>query len=130
MDKNITDQDILDFSEKEIEVFLKHLRPVAYSSKSFSDDETQHLNIERELLDALLGIEHFKHFTFGKKTHIITDHKPLLPLFKNPLLIQHCVCQDLYIMFQSMMWHYIISMDPEWNCLIHFKSIQPLYRCR
>ena len=40
MDKNITDQDISDFSEKEMEEFLKHLRPVAYSSKSLSDNET------------------------------------------------------------------------------------------
>ena len=40
MDKNITDQDISDFSEKEMEVFLKHLRPVAYSCKSLSDAKT------------------------------------------------------------------------------------------
>ena len=35
MDKNITHQDISDFSEKEIEEFLKHLRPVAYSNNHF-----------------------------------------------------------------------------------------------
>ena len=29
-----------------------------------------------EFLDVVFGIEHFKHFTFGRKTHIITDHKP------------------------------------------------------
>ena len=39
-DENITDQDISDFSEKEMEEFLKHLRPVAYSSKSHSDADT------------------------------------------------------------------------------------------
>ena len=39
-DKNITDQDISDFSEKEMDEFLKHLRPVAYRSKSLSDAET------------------------------------------------------------------------------------------
>ena len=39
-DKNVTNQDISDFSEKEMEEFLKHLRPVAYSSKSLSDAET------------------------------------------------------------------------------------------
>ena len=44
-----------------------HLRPVAYSSKSLSDGETQYLNIERELLGVVFGIEHFKHFTFGRK---------------------------------------------------------------
>ena len=40
MDKNVTDQDISDFSEKEMEEFLKHLRLVANSSKSLSDAET------------------------------------------------------------------------------------------
>ena len=40
MDKNITDHDISDFFEKEMEKFLKHLRPVAYSGKSLSDTET------------------------------------------------------------------------------------------
>ena len=67
-DKNITDQDISDFSEKEMEDFLKHLRPVAYSSKSLSDAETQYSNIGRELLGVVFGIEHFKHFTFGRNT--------------------------------------------------------------
>ena len=75
-DKNITDQDISDFSEKEMEEFLKHVRPVAYSIKSLSDAETQYLNIERELLGIVYRIEYFKHFTFGRKTHIITPKIP------------------------------------------------------
>ena len=33
----------------------------------------------------VFGIGHFKHFTFGRKTHIITDHKTLLPLFQKSL---------------------------------------------
>ena len=39
MDKNITNQDISDFSEKEKEEVLKHPRPAVYSSKSLSDAE-------------------------------------------------------------------------------------------
>ena len=33
----------------------------------------------------MFGIEHFKHFTYGRKTHITTDHKPLLLLFQKSL---------------------------------------------
>ena len=33
----------------------------------------------------MFGIEHFKHCTFGRKTHIITDHKTLLPLCQKSL---------------------------------------------
>ena len=52
---------------------------VCHTSKSLSDAETLYLNIERALLGIVFGIEHFKHFTFGRKTHIITDQKPKIP---------------------------------------------------
>ena len=92
---------------KEMEECLKHIRPVA--SKSLSDGETQHSNIEREFLGVMFGIEHFKHFTFGRKTHIITDHKPLLPLFQISLTnttlylsrLLHCVSEyDVTLHYQ------------------------------
>ena len=60
--------------------FLSDLKPVAYASKSLSDAETHYANIERELLGVVFGVEHFKHLIYGHHTHIITDHKPLLPL--------------------------------------------------
>ena len=62
--------------------FLSDLKPVAYASKSFSDIETHYANIERELLGVVFGVGHFKHFTYGHHTHIITDYKSLLPLFQ------------------------------------------------
>ena len=64
--------------------FLSDLKPLAYASKSLSDTETHYANIERELLGVVFGVEHFKHLTYGT-THIITDHKPLLPLFDKSL---------------------------------------------
>ena len=42
-------------------------------------------NIERELLGVLFSVLHFKHFTYGRKVHIITDHKPLVSLFRKSL---------------------------------------------
>ena len=81
MDNSITNYDISNFSNKEMEEFLQHLRLVAYSSKSLSDAKTHYANIEHELLGVVFRIEHFKHFTLGRKTHINTNHKPLIPLF-------------------------------------------------
>ena len=46
--KSITNYDILNFSDKEMEEFLQHLRHVAYSRKSLSDAEIQYANIECE----------------------------------------------------------------------------------
>ena len=37
------------------------------------------------MLGVVFSILHFKHFTFGHKVHIVTDHRPLITLFKNNL---------------------------------------------
>ena len=39
----------------------------------------------RELLEVVFSVEPFKHFTSGHHTHIISDHKPLVPLFEKSL---------------------------------------------
>ena len=62
-----------------------NLRPVAYASKSLSEAEQNYANIKRELLGVVFSLETFKHFTSGRKTNIITDHKPLPSLFSKSL---------------------------------------------
>ena len=59
-----------------------NLRPVAYASKSLTEAERRYANIERELLAVLFSVEHFKHFVYARDVTIITDHKPLLAVFK------------------------------------------------
>ena len=48
--------------------------------------EANYLNIEHELLGLLFAVTHFKHFTFGRLVHVITDHKPLVSLFRKSLV--------------------------------------------
>ena len=60
---------------------VSNLQPVAYVSKSLSEAEQNYANIERELLGVVFSLETFKHFTSGRQTNIITDHKPLTSLF-------------------------------------------------
>ena len=62
-----------------------NLRPVAYASKTLTSCESIYSNIERELLGVLFSFLHFKHFTYGCGVNIITDHKPLVSLFKKYL---------------------------------------------
>ena len=62
-----------------------NLRPVAYASKTLTSCEGNYSNIERELLGVLFSVLHFKHLTYGHKVHIITDHKPLVSLFRKSL---------------------------------------------
>ena len=63
------------------------LKPIAYASKSLSDAEKRYSNIERELLGVVWAIQHFHHFTFANKVNIISDHKPLHPLFTGKSLV-------------------------------------------
>ena len=63
-----------------------NLRPISYASKTLSSTESNYSNIEHELLGLLFAITHFKHFTYGRLIHIITDHKPLVLLFRKLLV--------------------------------------------
>ena len=63
-----------------------NLRPISYASKTLSSTKSNYSNIERELLGLLFAITHFKHFTNGTLVHVITDHKPLVSLFRKSLV--------------------------------------------
>ena len=67
--------------------FRNRLRPITFASKSLSDAETRYSNIERELLGVVWAVEHFHHYTFASKINIISDHKPLHPLFSGKSLV-------------------------------------------
>ena len=67
--------------------FRNRLQPIAFASKSLSEAETRYSNIERELLGVVWEIEHFNHYTFANTVHIISDHKPLQPLFNGKMLV-------------------------------------------
>ena len=82
--------------------FLSDLKPAAHASKSLSDAETHYAYTERELLGVVLDGEHFKHFTYCHHTHIITDHKPLLPLFEKSLTNTTSHVSGCCYAFQSM----------------------------
>ena len=86
-----------------------NLRPVAYASKTLTSCESNYSNIERELLGVLISVLHFKHFTCGHKVHIITDHKPLVSLFRKSLtsasprlsrMLLHILDYQLDVMYQ------------------------------
>ena len=64
------------------EIIPNNLRLVSYASKPLTSAESNYSNIEHELLGVLFSVLHFKHLTYGHKVHVITDHKPLVSLFK------------------------------------------------
>ena len=58
------------------------LRPIAFASKSLTGAEQRYSNIKREALGILHGLEKFHHYCFGREVLVITDHKPLIAMFK------------------------------------------------
>ena len=87
---NIDQFELENASQTEGKLFLEfrnRLQPIAFASKSLSEAETRYSNIERELLGVVWAVEHFNHYTFANKVHIISDHKPLQPLFNGKMLV-------------------------------------------
>ena len=60
-------------------------RPVAFSSRALSNAEKNYAQIEKEMLAIVNGLTKFHHFTFGRFVKVLTDHKPLVSIFKKPL---------------------------------------------
>ena len=61
---------------------LNNLRPAFCTSKADLNAEVNYRNTECEMLGVVFSILHFKHFTYGCNITVITDHKPLITLFK------------------------------------------------
>ena len=55
---------------------------VCYASRALSDVESRYSQTEREMLAVVWGVEHFHLYVYGSTFTVITDHKPLLGIFK------------------------------------------------
>ena len=89
-----------------------NLRSISYASKTLSSTESNYSNIECELLGVLFTITHFKHFTNRHTVHVITDHKPLVSLFKKSL-VDASPCSDTNA--NAVIGLYIECMLPTWR---------------
>ena len=57
---------------------------IAYASRSLTDTESRYSQIERESLAIVYGVEHFHIYLYGHGFTLITDHKPLELIYRNP----------------------------------------------
>ena len=60
-------------------------KPLAYASRALSTTEVGYEQIEKECLAIVFSLERFRQYTFGRKTIVSTDHKPLETIVKKPL---------------------------------------------
>ena len=57
-------------------------KPIYFASRALSKAEQNYAQIEREGLAVIFGVSKFHKYIYGREFTIITDHKPLLGLFK------------------------------------------------
>ena len=64
---------------------MQNGHPIAYASRALTETETRYAQIEKEMLAIVFSVEKFNDFTFGRRTVVHTDHKPLESIFMKPL---------------------------------------------
>ena len=69
-------------------VLTQEDKPVAYASRSLSDVEQRYSQTEREALAVVWACEHFSLFVIGTRFKVVTDHLPLLGIWKRADLRQ------------------------------------------
>ncbi|UYV71900.1 hypothetical protein LAZ67_9000991, partial [Cordylochernes scorpioides] len=75
-----------DASQVGIGASLSHLkdgeeRPVCFISRTLNVHERKYSQVEREGLAIVFAVNKLKHYLFGRKFTIYTDHKPLITIF-------------------------------------------------
>ena len=89
------------------------LLPVAYGSKTLTDAESRYVNIERELLGVVAGVEKFHTFCYGKSTHILSDHKPLSSIVKKDLVNAPSDSSNYYYDYRNIMLQFNTNQESQ-----------------
>ena len=89
------------------------LCPIAFASKSLTGAEQRYSNIKREALGILHGLEKFHHYCFHRQVIVITNHKPLVSIFKKDVatLSQHTQC--IFLKIHQYMVKIIYKPEPK-----------------
>ena len=68
-------------------VITQEGRPIAFASHALTATERNYAQIEKECLAIVFATEHFDQYIIGKeKVKVLSDHKPLMTIFKKPIL--------------------------------------------
>lgn len=67
-------------------VLLQNGHPIYYASKTLTPTQQRMAQIEKELYAIVFGCIRFHQFIYGQVVTVETDHRPLITLFKKPLV--------------------------------------------
>ena len=79
---------------------MQNDQPIAYASRALTKTEQNYAQIEKELLAVVFGMEKFHQYTYGRKTYVHSDHKPLERLYKKPLFHASKRLQRMFLRLQ------------------------------
>ena len=88
-------------------------RPIAFASKSLTGAECRYSNIKQEALGILHGLEKFHHYCFSREVFIITDHKPLVSMFKKDIATLSQYIQCILLKIHQYQFQIIYKPGPE-----------------
>ena len=98
--------------QKDMVPYSTILYPIAFASKGLTGAECMYSNIEREVLGMLHGLEKFHHYYFARDVYVITDHKPLVTIFKKDVAtLSQGIQQILLKMHQHRVQNFIQTRD-------------------
>ena len=77
---------VLQNTRNELNLCLKENRPDrSYRDTLLTETESRYAQIEKEMLAIVFSAEKFNDFTFGRRTVVHTDRKPVESIFMKPL---------------------------------------------
>ncbi len=83
-DPHQTTQVIVDASPVGLGALLvQNDKVICYASRVLSDVETRYSQTEKEMLAVVWAVEHFHLYLYGAQFTILTDHQPLLGIFRS-----------------------------------------------
>jgi hypothetical protein len=68
-------------------VLLQDDKPIAFASRALTKTETAYCQMEKELLAIVFAMERFHTYVYGRKSSVITDHRPLISIAKKSLIV-------------------------------------------
>ena len=89
------------------------LCPIASASKGLMGVEYRYSNIECKALCILHGLEKFHHYCFGREVLVITDHKPLVSMFKKDVVTMSQCIQHILLKIHQYRVQIIYKPGPE-----------------
>ena len=107
-------------------MLMQEGKTVAYASRTLSSVEQRYSQIEKEGLAIMFGCLRFQIYLSGRTFVVVTDHKPLVPLFNNPRKLGPARIERIRLRLQG--FNFTVIYRPGENNPTDYISRHPL-RC-